>query len=116
MPFTGTLSEDMWGGIEGKHIKLWLAAKQLHIESAQITANYKLESIENNFRNRQRLLEQKIRDAYDVLGNMKRMYQSELDTALEKYEARSKEIRSQAAQADIHITLIAKGLIHIERK
>ena len=106
----------MWSSIEGKHIKLWQTAKQLHIENAQVTANYKLESIENNFRNRQRLLEQKIRDAYDVLGNLKRMYQSELDSATEKYEARYKEIRAQAAQADIHITLIAKGLIHIERK
>lgn len=106
----------MWSSIESKHIKLWLNAKQLHIENAQITANYKLESIENNFRNRQRLLEQKIRDAYDVLGNLKRMYQSELDSATEKYEARCNEIRTQAVQADIHITLIAKGLIHIERK
>lgn len=116
VPFAGTLSKDMWSSIESKHIKLWLTAKQLHIENAQITANYKLESIENNFRNRQRLLEQKIRDAYDVLGNLKRMYQSELDSATEKYEARCNEIRTQAAQADIHITLIAKGLIHIERK
>ena len=77
------------------------------------TANYKLESISSNYRNRKRTLEQKIRDAFEE--KIRRMYQSELNTATEKYQVKVAEINDRASRADIHTALIANGIIEIKR-
>ena len=58
-------------------------------------------------------LEQKIRDAFDE--KIRRMYQSEMDTATEKYQAKVDEINDRAARADIHTALIVNGVIEIRR-
>ena len=79
----------------------------------QSTANYKLESISSNYRNRKRTLEQKIRDAFEE--KIRRMYQSELGTATEKYQTKVEAINDRASRADIHTSLIANGIIEIRR-
>ena len=58
-------------------------------------------------------LEQKIRDAFDE--KIRRMYQSELGTATEKYQIKVDEINDRASRADIHTSLIANGIIEIKR-
>ena len=74
---------------------------------------YKLESISSNYRNRKRTLEQKMRDAFEE--KIRRMYQSELNTATEKYHIKVDEINERASRADIHTALIANGIIDIRR-
>lgn len=111
----GPIDRNLWKAVEEKHLHLWQAEKQIHIENAEIIANYKLQSVQNNFRNRQRLLEQKIRDAIQMPGNILRMYQGELEAATVKYAKDCETIRDGVSRADIHITLIANGLIYIER-
>lgn len=106
-----TSSSDMWVELENKHVEKWLGEKKSYIESAQATANFKLESIGSNFRNRRRSLEQKIRDA--VEENIRRMYQGELDAATEIYENKVLEIEQNALKADIHTSLIANGVVEI---
>ena len=103
----------MWDRLEGRHIDLWQQEKENYISGIQSTANYKLESISSNYRNRKRTLEQKIRDAFDE--KIRRMYQSELSTATEKYQAKVDEINDRASRADIHTSLIANGIIEIKR-
>jgi len=102
-----------WEGLEVKHIALWQQEKAVYLAGIQSTANYKLESISSNYRNRMRTLEQKIRDAFDE--KIRRMYQSELNTATEKYEAKVDEINDRASRADIHTALIANGIIDVKR-
>ena len=41
-------------------------------------------------------------------------HRAELENATEKYESKVAEIEESKAQADIHVTLIAKGFMHIE--
>ncbi len=108
-----TVDKGMWAGLEGKHIALWQKEKGSYLAGIQSTANYKLESISSNFRNRRRTLEQKIRDAFDE--KIRRMYQSELNTATEKYQNKVDEINERATRADIHTSLIANGIIDIRR-
>jgi hypothetical protein len=43
------------------------------------------------------------------------MYQSELQSATENYNARVAEINDHASKADIHTTLVANGVIDIKR-
>ena len=76
-------------------------------------ANYKLESISSNYRNRKRTLEQKIRDAFEE--KIRRMYQGELNNAAEKYNNKVEEINERASRADIHTSLVANGIVDIKR-
>ena len=102
-----------WEGLEGKHFDLWQAEKQKYITEVQGTANFKLESITSNFRNRKRTLEQKIRDSFE--DKITRMYQSELTTATENYQNKIAEINERTDRADIHTALVAHGIIEIKR-
>lgn len=108
-----TVDKGTWAGLEGMHIALWQREKETYLTGIQSTANYKLESISSNYRNRKRTLEQKIRDAFDE--KIRRMYQSELSTATEKYQIKVDEINDRASRADIHTSLIANGIIEIKR-
>ena len=112
-PIHSTVDKGLWAGLEGRHIALWQREKESYLASIQSTANYKLESISSNYRNRKRTLEQKIRDAFEE--KIRRMYQSELNTATEKYQVKVAEINDRASRADIHTALIANGIIEIKR-
>lgn len=112
-PIHPTVDKGMWASLEGRHIALWQREKESYLASIQSTANYKLESISSNYRNRKRTLEQKIRDAFEE--KIRRMYQSELNTATEKYQVKVDEINERASRADIHTALIANGIIDIRR-
>jgi len=110
---TPSVTQNTWDSLEPVHIGLWQAEKANYISNVQNTANYRLESISSNFRNRRRNLEQKIREAFDE--RIRRMYQSELESATENYNARVAEINDRTSRADIHTTLVAHGIIVIKR-
>lgn len=107
------VNPNTWEGLEGRHISLWQAEKNRYLNDVQATANFKLESIGSNFRNRKRTLEQKIRDSFDE--KIIRMYQSELNTAEENYKHKVDEIKERTQRADIHTMLVANGIIEIKR-
>ena len=107
------ITPETFKGLESKHYDLWQDAKNKFTVDVAGTANFKLESIGNNYRNRKRNLEQKIRDAVDE--KLIRMYRSELTSATENYEAKVAEIQARTEKADIHTCLIANGLIEITR-
>lgn len=107
------VDKNTWAGLEERHISLWQKEKENYLAGIQNTANYKLESIASNYRNRRRNLEQKIRDAFEE--RIRRMYQSELNTATERYQIKVNEINDRTARADIHTSLIANGIIDIKR-
>ena len=110
-PFS--VDKNMWDSLEGRHIKLWQEAKIKHLESVQVIADFRIESIGSNYRNRKRNLEQKILDAFE--SKIIRMYQSELQSATENYEAKIAEISNRVNRADIHTTLVANGIIEIKK-
>lgn len=107
------VASNTWDGLEGMHIVLWQAEKERYLNNVEATANYKLESIGSNFRNRKRTLEQKIRDSFDE--KIIRMYQSELNSAIENYQHKVDDIKERAQRADIHTMLVANGIIEIKR-
>ena len=107
------VDKNTWVSLEPIHLNYWFAEKDKYIANVQGAANYKLESISSSYRNRKRNLEQKIRDAYD--DRIIRMYQSELQSATENYNARVSEINDKTSRADIHTTMVANGIIDIRR-
>lgn len=100
-----------WDELEKKQVKLWMEEKSVEVKEAESTSTFKIESLTNNFRNRQRSLEQKILDT--TSESIRRMYNSELESAQESYEAKVNSIRQQVAQTDIHTTLIANGILEV---
>lgn len=109
---TGNVQADSWDGLEEIQIGRWQAECVEYKKAVELSANYKLESIRNNFMSRKRALEAQIADIED--SSITRMHRAELENATEKYESKVAEIEESKAQADIHVTLIAKGIMHIE--
>ena len=109
--FSGPPPVNKWKTLESKHFALWQEEKQVHTIAAHSVANYKIESIESSFSNRKRVLGEQIQAAYDE--KIIRMRQSELENATERYQAKVDMLKQQEQQADIHVTLIANGIITI---
>ena len=109
---TANIPANSWDGLEEIQIAKWQAECVEHKKSVELSANYKLESIRNNFMSRKRTLEAQIADIED--SSITRMHRAELENAIEKYESKVADIKESKAKADIHVTLIAKGIMHIE--
>ena len=107
------INPNMWSKLEEKQMIDLFTERKKHQASVNVNANYKLESIRNNFINRKASLEHLIEIAPEI--NTVRMYQSMLDSATETYEAKAESIKKKAGQADIHTSLIANGIVTIER-
>jgi len=106
-------NQDTWAELEPKHFACWQEEKAKFYAKVQEIANYKLQCLGDNYRNRKRSLEQKIHEAADE--KIRRMYSSELESATENYNSRVSEINTRKSRADIHTTLIANGIINIRK-
>lgn len=106
------IPSDSWDGLEEIQVDKWQMECKEHKKSVELYANYKLESIRNNYIIRKKSLEDQIKNIHD--SNIARMRKVELENATEKYESKVAEIEKSKAKADIHVTLITKGIIHIE--
>lgn len=109
--YQDAVSKDLWKALEPKHYEIWEKNKAEYVEEAKQLAAYKLESITNNFKNRERVLKQQINDNPD--SNIVRMRMSELETATERYQTKKENILSKIEQTDIHFDLIANGIIDV---
>lgn len=109
---TENVVANTWDDLEEIQIGKWQEECAEHKKAVELSANYKLESIRNNYMSRKRVLEAQIADIED--SSITRMHRAELENATEKYESKVAEIEESKAQADIHVTLIAKGIMHIE--
>ncbi len=110
---TSKVNDSIWSKLEEKQMLTLFSARKAHQDSVNVMANYKLESIRNNYINRKASLEHQIEIAPEL--NTVRMYQSMLDGATETYEAKVASIKRKVGQADIHTSLIANGIVTIER-
>lgn len=110
---TGAKSEREydWSALDEQHVQMWLSEREAHKRDVKNTTAFKLESLANTHRNRIRSLEQQVRDAVD--DNIRRMKQSELETAQEDYSHRVDAINKIADQSDVYTTLLINGTITI---
>ena len=101
-----------WAGLEEKQVTLWMKERDTHKREIQATTLFKLESLENTYRNHKRSLEQQFQDAVD--DSVRRMKQSELETLENKHLGKVNEINASATKADIYSTLLVNGIITVE--
>lgn len=100
-----------WSALEDMHVQKWLTERDMYKRDIQTTITFKLESLANTHRNRIRTFEQQVRDAVD--DNIRRMRQSELETAHENYARKVASIKAMANCAEIYTTLLVNGVIKI---
>ena len=81
------------------------------MKEAKSIFSYKFETLTNNYRNKQRSLEQKLKDT--LSENFRRMYKSQMESTREAYELKITEIQNKVDQTDIHTSLIANGILEI---
>ena len=103
-----------WSELEMRHAERWNSSVKNHKRNCFTTMTFKLESLANTNRNRIRSLEQRIKDSIDE--RIKRMYQSELETAKENYNKKVAEIKDMTQKADIYATLLINGVITITKE
>ena len=109
---TGQDFVQRWQALEEKHIDLWTTERKEYLEQTELSANFKLNSLESNYNNKKIAIEQTIATVLDE--NIIRMKKSELETATEKFQMKTESIKRKIAKADIHTTLIANGIVIIQ--
>ncbi len=100
-----------WSALEDIHVQKWLSERDVYRRDTQTTIMFKLESLANTHRNRIHTLEQQIRDSFDE--NIRRMRQSELETAQDNYARKVASIKERAERAEIYTSLLVNGVITI---
>lgn len=100
-----------WDSLEARQVALWQQSRQTAVQEAQTNASYRIESLTNNYRNRRRSIESKMRQTDNE--RILRMCNGQLDSESVKYEKAVADIRAHARTTDIHSTLIANGILEI---
>ncbi len=102
----------LWKKLEPIHYELWEIAKNKHIQEAEASYRYKTGSLTNSFKNRKRILERQISEAFDE--NIIRMRKAEFHNAERRYQEKMSELRQSVEKADIHTNLLISGILVVK--
>jgi hypothetical protein len=98
---------DMWKVLESSHMKLWEKAKAKYREDAQNLCNYKIESLTQSHSQRIKIAEARALESIS---------KGEIANLTVAYEAKVAQLKDIAEKADIHISLLVKGVIIIKEE
>ena len=102
-----------WDFLEQKQVTYWKQALAQHKQDAHDIAAYRLESLQNSLNIKKAAYEESISKTTDI--NIQRMKRSQFITDQNVYAKKSQEIKTAAEKADIHVKLLAKGVVVIRR-
>lgn len=109
----GTIDKGVWDALERKNINLWRDEKQKYVEELRADVAFRLETVKNNYNQTILNYEQRLKDLTDE--RMIKMYESMIEDKTEEYQGKVGELKRKSEQADIHFTLIANGILTVER-
>jgi len=101
-----------WDELDFHHYKLWAEAREKHQRRTRELAEYRRESLTTSHKARIALLNDQLAQATEE--NIRRMRQSQIDTAEADYARRIQELDIGVEQADITAQPVAYGIIHID--
>ena len=102
----------VWDKLDAHHYKLWSEARAKHRQETQEVAAYRRESLSKSHQARMALLEEQLEQASDE--KIRRMRQSQIDSAEADYARRIKELDSAMEKADIIFEAVAYGVLKIK--
>ncbi len=101
-----------WDELDGRHHDLWSEARRQHQQRTRELAAYRRESLATSHHARLALLRDQHRTAGD--DNIRRMRQSQIDSAEADYNRRCRELDSAIERADVVAEPVAYGILYIE--
>lgn len=111
---TSPITADEERDLEQTHYHLWNRARAEHIEEAAEVARSRMSSLETTHAARLMLLEEQRDNATDA--RIRRMRESQIETAKRDYERRADELKKAAAQGDIIAEAVSFGVLVVEGK
>ena len=102
----------VWDGLDAHHYKLWSEAREKHRQETQDLAAYRRESLSTSHQARKALLEEQLGQSSEE--RMRRMRQSQIDSAEADYGRRIKDLDRAMERADVIAEPVAYGVLKIE--
>ncbi|MDR0321462.1 MAG: DEAD/DEAH box helicase [Treponema sp.] len=96
---------EAWGALENKHLRLWETANAKYREDAQNLCNYKIESLTQSYHQRIRIAETR---------GIESIRDGEVANLTADFEAKTARLKDIAEKADIHFSLLVKGVFIIK--
>ena len=100
--------------LEKKHYLLWNKAREQHRQETRELAAYRRESLSTSHQARIAILEEQIKQADDE--KIRRMRQSQIDSAKADYDRRNEEIGEAMSKADIVAEAVAYGVLVVKNE
>lgn len=113
-----SLSEDEIPGVEvfdsldAHHYKLWVEAREVHLDRTRQIANYRRESLSTSHRARMELLGEQFSKSIDE--KIQRMRQSQIASAEADYTRRIQELDKAIEKADLTAQVVAFGILQVK--
>jgi Superfamily II DNA and RNA helicases len=101
-----------WDKLDVHHYKIWSEAREKHQRRTQELAQYRRESLTTSHRARIALLKDQFDQATDE--KIRRMRQSQIDSAETDYARRIQELDIAMERADITAHPVAYGVLHVD--
>ena len=108
----GDNDSPVWDELEARHYQLWSAARAEHRQRTQELAAYRRESLSTSHRARIGLLNEQLEQANDE--KIRRMRQSQIDSAEADYARRIEELDRAIEKADVVHEPVAFGILIVE--
>lgn len=105
------ITTDEERALETHHYRLWLDLRAAHIEQVTQTTQARLASLDTTHAARLALLEEQRDNASDA--RIRRMKESQIETAQRDYERRAEELRMAPGQADVIAEAVAFGTVTV---
>lgn len=102
-----------WDKLDAHHYKLWSKAREQHQHQTRKLAQYRRESLGTSHRARISLLEEQLGQAGD--DKIRRMRQSQIDTAEADYARRIQDLEIAKERADVTAKPVAYGVLIVEK-
>ena len=100
-------------GLEDKHYKSWLSARESHRDRILRLAEFRRESLDTSQKARMSLLQEKLAKASEE--KIQRMTKSQIETAKADYDRRRRDIDEAVGRTDITFEVVAYGVLEIRR-
>lgn len=103
---------DEWISIDSLHYDKWQQAKEEYVASVKEECNYRIEQLSQSHIKSELLLKAQLETATDE--RIVRMKTSQLENLKQKYLEQKERLDSTGEKADIHASLLVKGMLHVE--
>ncbi len=101
-----------WENMENRHYERWQTAKEKYFREVRDECEYRKEQLTHSFLQQEAIVRNQINSATDE--KIKRMRIAQMENLKKKHDAQEKKIDDAMNKADIHTTLLVKGVIHID--